>query len=382
MALLTTGDPAPWFIAPSSGNPNYNFHSAAGRYLVLCFFGSAGLNPVSIMLKKIMDAQNVFQDQHASFFGVSFDPEDLKQKRAKEKIPGVRFFWDFEQKIGKLYKVISDINSDRKNKKVFSPVSFILDTNLRILAVLPIKNPENHADELIHYVKTLPPLTATGLVTPGAPILIVPRLFEKSFCQELIKLYDLKGGTESGFMRNDSSGKTVLVVDHNHKRRSDYSIEEEEIQRQIKLRIERRLVPEILKAFQFHVTRIERYIVARYSAGEGGYFKPHRDNTTKGTAHRRFAVTINLNAEDYEGGDLKFPEYDQRTYRAPTGGAVVFSCSLLHEATPVVKGNRYCCLPFLYDEGGAKIREQNLDFLGDDKLRDQLKQSLGVAKPK
>ena len=72
---------------------------------------------------------------------------------------------------------------------------------------------------------------------------------------------------------------------------------------------------------------MERYIVACYDADPGGLLRPHRDNTTKGTAHRRFAVTINLNAEDYDGGDLWFPEYGYRTYRAPTGGAVVFSCS-------------------------------------------------------
>ena len=48
-----------------------------------------------------------------------------------------------------------------------------------------------------------------------------------------------------------------------------------------------------------------------------------------------------------------------RTYRPPTGGAVVFSCSLLHEATPVTKGLRYATLPFLYDEAAAEIREAN-----------------------
>jgi len=42
--------------------------------------------------------------------------------------------------------------------------------------------------------------------------------------------------------------------------------------------------------------------------------------------------------------------------------AIVFSCSLLHEATPVPKGCRYAYLPFLYDEAGAKIRESNFKF--------------------
>jgi predicted 2-oxoglutarate/Fe(II)-dependent dioxygenase YbiX len=70
-------------------------------------------------------------------------------------------------------------------------------------------------------------------------------------------------------------------------------------------------------------------------------------------------------AEEFEGGDLRFPEYGRQTYRPPTGGAVVFSCSLLHEATPVTKGRRYAFLPFLYDEAAAKIREENLQFLDE-----------------
>ena len=68
-------------------------------------------------------------------------------------------------------------------------------------------------------------------------------------------------------------------------------------------------------------------------------------------------MTINLNAGDYDGGDLRFPEYGPRTYRAPTGGAIVFSCSLLHEATPVTRGTRYAFLPFLYDDAAARLRE-------------------------
>lgn len=101
----------------------------------------------------------------------------------------------------------------------------------------------------------------------------------------------------------------------------------------------------------------------RYDGGSGGFFRPHRDNTTLGTAHRRFACTINLNTQAYAGGDLRFPEFGPRTYRAPTGGAVVFSCAMLHEATPVTAGTRYAFLPFFYDEQAARQREQNTHSL-------------------
>ena len=36
---------------------------------------------------------------------------------------------------------------------------------------------------------------------------------------------------------------------------------------------------------------------------------------------------------------------------------MVFSCSLLHEATPVTRGIRYATLPFLYDDAAAALRD-------------------------
>ena len=118
----------------------------------------------------------------------------------------------------------------------------------------------------------------------------------------------------------DVEGQTVAVQDRSFKRRRDHHIRHEPTRIAMRERIERRLLPEIWKAFQFSATRIERYIVACYDAAEGGHFMAHRDNTLGGTAHRRFAVTINLN-DDYEGGDLRFPEFGPQRYRGPVGGA-------------------------------------------------------------
>src|SRR5262245_22736140 len=109
---------------------------------------------------------------------------------------------------------------------------------------------------------------------------------------------------------------------------------------------------------------MERYIVGCYSAEDRGHFRAHRDNTTKGTAHRRFAVSINLNAE-FEGGEINFPEYGPRSFKPPPGGAVVFSCSLLHAVSRVTSGRRYAFLPFLYDDAAARIREQSNAYLGE-----------------
>jgi hypothetical protein len=195
-----------------------------------------------------------------------------------------------------------------------------------------------------------------------APVLIAPRILPPVLCRRLIDLYERQGGEESGFMR-EIGGITTAIVDHGHKRRTDCAIGDEELITALKSCMFHLLRPLVQRAFQFEATRIERWIVACYDGGTGGYFRPHRDNTTKGTAHRKFAVTINLNAEEYEGGDLCFPEFGPQTYRAPTGGAVVFSCSLLHEARPVTRGRRYAFLPFLYDDAGARLRESNLAYV-------------------
>lgn len=196
-----------------------------------------------------------------------------------------------------------------------------------------------------------------------APVLVVPSILSPETCRHLIGLYERHGGTESGFMREEN-GITVPRIDHSHKRRADYTIEDEQLITALKGRLSVALKPTIQRAFQFDASRIERWVIACYDGQEGGHFRAHRDNTTKGTAHRKFACTTNLNADEYEGGDLCFPEFGQRTYRAPTGGAVVFSCSLLHEARPVTRGRRYAFLPFLYDDEGARTRERNLAYVG------------------
>ena len=69
---------------------------------------------------------------------------------------------------------------------------------------------------------------------------------------------------------------------------------------------------------------------------------------------------------NYEGGFLRFPEFGSTLYYARTGGAVVFGCSMLHEATPVTRGKRYMFLPFLYDDAAAQVRAENLKYLDAD----------------
>ena len=346
--MLSFGERAPSFTAPAlNGNPRYVFDSAAGRPMLMLFMGSGTWDSCAQALRLLDRFNHVFDDQRAIFFGVTADPQDAAEGRIAQRIPGIRWFLDYDMAISRLYgAAVAQEDVTR-----YVPFWLLLDSNLRLVSSAPLQQGEQIFAHLLALISTQPEQT-------HAPVMMVPRVFEPSLCRQLINLYEQNGGRESGSM-HQVAGRTVGKIDHSFKRRSDYTIEDEALRASIAGRIRRSLVPEIERAFQFKATRIERWIVACYDGETGGFFRPHRDNTTTGTAHRNFACTINLNAEDYEGGELRFPEYGPRSYRAPTGGAVVFSCSLLHEALPVTRGKRYAFLPFLYDEEGAKIRSAN-----------------------
>lgn len=358
------GDPAPDFVCAASNNPIFHFNVAAGRYLVLSFYGSTAIekngHAIAFMTGEAM--RHYFDDEKISFFGVSIDPADRDQRRVREMIPGIRYFWDFDYKISRLYGAIGADGINAEGIITYQSYTLVLDPNLRVLACFSLAGLEQHNRSLLQFLSQLPDVNAHAGVRQHAPVLTVPRVFEPSFCRQLIALYEAHGGVESGSMI-ERNGQTIGKIDHSFKRRKDYFIEDVAVRTAMRQRLRQRLLPEIEKAFQFKVTHIERYVVACYDSVNQGFFRPHRDNTTKGTAHRQFACTINLNAEEFDGGELRFPEFGTCTYRAPTGGAVIFSCSLLHEATPVTKGKRFATLPFLYDNASEKIRAENLHYL-------------------
>ena len=346
-ATFVPGEPAPWFHAKAlGGNPRFAFHTVAGRPVMMLFHGSGAHPAGAAALAAVAANRALFDDVRASLFGVCIDPSDIAERRIAPQLPGIRWFVDDDRAISTAYRAAAGEAAE------YRPYWLLLDRALRIVSGFPIDQGEAA-------MAALRDLIASPDEPADAPVLIVPRVFDSGFCRTLIEAYDRGGGQASGFMR-DVDGVTVEQFDHDHKRRSDFLVEDAELRRAIHARLKRLLIPAIQRAFQFEVTRVERLLVARYDAAEGGHFRAHRDNTTHGTAHRRFACTINLNAGDYEGGDLCFPEFGRRTYRAPTGGAVIFSCSLLHEARPVTKGARYAFLPFFYDEAAARLREANL----------------------
>jgi predicted 2-oxoglutarate/Fe(II)-dependent dioxygenase YbiX len=342
---IVLGDPVPWFSAPLIAGGAFNLQVAAGRWIVLSFVGSPADPRAQAELGALLRDTEFFHEARLAFYGVLAAPPSGAAPYLGASNPAVSFVTDYDGAISRSFGASH------------MPRTIVLDPMLRAIADIPWDIAAGHAATVRGVLQSLPAVDESAGVPLTAPVLIVPRVLDFQLCDFLVQFYDKLGGKDSGFLL-DTDGKTATVVDYRLKRRNDLPVLAPELREAIRGQIVRRLLPAIERYFQFEATRMDRYIVACYDSVVGGHFYRHRDNVNVGAQHRRFAITINLN-KDYDGCDLVFPEFGSRSYRAPHGGAVVFSCGALHQVTPVTRGRRYAFLAFLYGEADAALRESN-----------------------
>jgi peroxiredoxin len=341
------GDPVPGFTAPTVTGGTVSLHVDAGRWVALAFLGSLAEPRAAQELAELLGAAALFKEDHLVCYGILTAPPAAAalQQLAAISGPSLAFIADYDGAISATYGARG------------APRTIVLDPLQHAVADIPWDHPQGHAAVLRQALRELPPVDQSAGVPLFAPALLVPRVFDFALCDLLVRLYDAMGGEESGFLL-DREGKTATVVDHRLKRRRDLRIVDPDLNRAMREQIARRLVPEIERFLGFRATRMDRCLVSCYDSATGGYFFRHRDNLNAGAEHRRFAVSINLN-RDFDGCELMFPEFGRQRYRPPVGGAIVFSCGMLHEVTPVTRGKRYAFVPFLYGEAEAALRERN-----------------------
>jgi peroxiredoxin len=345
---IRVGDPMPWFSARTVTGNAFELQVSAGRWIVLCFLGS-------------LEAPGAMQELTALLaHAPHFDEERLTAHIILTEVPSDSA--PLAALSGPAFSFLADPDG-AITQSAATAGTVVLDPMLRCVAHIPFDHPNGHATMLANVIAALPEVDAHAGVPLFAPALIVPRVFEFDFCEKLVRFYEEMGGTDSGFLL-DQSGRTQTVIDHRLKSRRDLVIVNPGLREAIRERIVHRLVPEIERYFAYKATRMDRYMVSCYAAEAGGHFSRHRDNVNAGARHRKFAASINLN-RDYEGCELIFPEFGRRRYVAPYGGAIVFACATLHQVTPVTRGKRYAFIPFLYGEEEAAVRMANNALLAE-----------------
>lgn len=372
-ACLERGDRAPPFALPDQAGESATplADEVAGKPVLLIFQGVGPGAAFAARLAAFRDRQPDFAAHEATLFAITRDGVAANARlRAAEDLP-FRLLSDEAGRVFEAYGLESD-----PARAAAGAVTLVLDPNRHVVAVLPAPAPEEQAPEAQAPEAQAPEAQAPEAQTPEAqtpetqvaaalralaevagarppgrlgahpPVLVLPRALSAADCaclvaawQRPVPVWDSGDGmTSAGYdveqgefkVRNEAYGRVDQLI-----------LRAPETLGRLDALLGRRVLPEIGKAFQTRVARREDYRVARYDAADGGVLPPHRDNPTPETRHRRFTLSVLLNAGGFEGGGLRFREYGEQTYEVETGTAIVWSCSLLHEVLPVTAGQRF-----------------------------------------
>ena len=347
-APLTRGDRVPDFLLPDRhGEGKFLYVEACGKPIVVFLARSLAAPRLRAQLGGFASLRRG-DDTSAHCFAITQDdPERLATIEEAREFPG-SILIDHHGVSEKAFGTPWD-------RLGTSSRTYVLDPNQRVLAVYD-EHCEDQAARASDLVAGLRLFGESLQPRDIAPVLMIPRVFEPEFCRHLIDVFHERGFEETGTITT-REGRRVQQVDHSMKRRFDHLIEDRELLEAIHWRFARRVAPEMRKAFRYSLAEAEGFRLACYRSRERGYFRAHRDNVSPAVAHRCFAVSLNLNSEEYEGGGLRFPEYGAHVYKPDTGEAVIFSCSLLHEAMDVTAGERFVLLGFLLGAEGVQARE-------------------------
>jgi peroxiredoxin len=231
------------------------------------------------------------------------------------------------------------------------PTMVVLRPNHHVMAILKSR-PQAQAAEALLLLNGLAAERQSVLMAPHPPVLIVPDVLSLADCQRLVTVYETRGqtfmppGAGIDYIGTDYK---MRIPEYGRGDRIDHWIVDKDTAAFLYRRMESRLLPEIAKAFQYHITQWERLRIGCYEGRRGGELHGHRDDVEP-TPYRRFAMSINLNIEEFTGGELRFPEFGDHRYRPENGTAIVFSSSLLHEALHVTSGRRLVLLAFLFGD--------------------------------
>ena len=334
---IVVGDRAPSFALPAPDGKFYQFYERTrGSPVVLLFYPGSG-SEAWRKIERFVRRHGDFADLGVDIFAICFDRPEAN---AKLELPFL--VWsDPQRAITAGYLDGAGIAADERA----GVVAFLLDANQRVLAIQS-DGATPCVDAAYDFYQALPAPPPSRVVDAAAPVLLMRDLIDREMCRDLMEMWQ-DDGHEEGTVTSVVGSNEILRVYPKIKKRRDHRIMDRSRHDILQRTLGRRIAPEVEKAFQFSGFRFDRFIVSCYDAERGDYFRPHRDNLSPETADRKFALTLNLNTEDYSGGELVFPEYGPHKYRPHSGGGVIFSCSLIHEALPVQSGRRFTLLTFL-----------------------------------
>lgn len=144
------------------------------------------------------------------------------------------------------------------------------------------------------------------------------------------------------------------LIEHKHETKDrTHVFPNKELERRLDNKLSRSVLPEIRKIFYFDPKNRENYKICCYDSETSGRFHAHRD-TPKPYQHRRYAMSLLLN-DDYEGGELNFPEYNIKI-KPKANTAIIFPGLSAHKVLEVTRGCRMAIITFFVTADMVKYK--------------------------
>ena len=356
--VITPGDRVPNFRLPDQENARRSFyHEMTGGPVLLLVAEDASASEVGASLQVLEKAQGRLSEAGIEVFAL-LGTEVLAVASAAQSLRlSFPVFADVQKRTsGPLLAGSLGLGQKNPSLRVYA-----LDRNQRVLSMVEGELTLDRLQPLEALLKEeLAPREPARTLSWPAPVMVLPRTLAPSACAELIDLWR-REHHEGGF----SDGR-VNTYDPEKKKTLEHVIKEENLRRRLNLTLARRVAPELAKAFAFRrAFQFDTHVVMCYQPERQDFFGLHRDDL-RPQNRRIFAMSLNLN-DDFEGGELLFPEYSPHGYKMPAGAACIFACGLLHEARPVTRGQRFVLTNFFCetaepDEGSGQGRRRAVNL--------------------
>ena len=265
----------------------------AGNPIVIIFCPTFS-EAVVDALKELIAAQPSFSAAGARLFAIAIDDP---KAAGQPNIP-------FPVLLDRDGTIVGAFGADGRE----IPTTVVLRPNRHVMAILT-SPASGQATEALAHVERLAMERQTVLMTHHPPVLIVPDVLSAQDCRDLVAIFETRGrtfippGPGIDYIGTDYK---MRIPEHGRADRIDHWIVDKSTETLLHRRIEQRLLPEIAKAFQYRITRWERLRIGCYQGERGGRLHGHRDNVEP-TPYRRFAISINLNLEQFRAASCAFP---------------------------------------------------------------------------
>ena len=313
LSPLQQRDYAPYRIADLSGKTVFDIKPFAGYFSLLAFTGNSALPECVLAQKAIAAAAALFDHKRARLAIVTQDSDPNSPSTAIRAI--AQQVEDPEFIAAAAFGAISPAENGTAN---FRPRWVILSPALRIVRIIPLRQADV-AIETFSKLLSRPEEIASHF----PPALEQTDVLEPEFCDSLL-----------------SECKRVAISPGRHGQEFG-PMSDKQTRDQVAMSLERRVLPALGAFFNCSPRKIEHLTFVKRSRCQQTErdLLRIRDRMSIKVA-KAFGVLVPLDDLSYSGGNIIFPEFSPRELAIKKGSALVYSCNLLRETSPVAIDSR------------------------------------------